>query len=158
MPHISFTIKTVAFVTESGSAAPARRPFLSAQFLGFGGQRLPFPAFLDTGSAFSVVPYRLAQQLPYVDLGEHLVLAGQLRPVEWNGIPCRMGEVEVELVDTNLFVRTRVLRVVAKIPRQAAAPTLEQSVLLGMSFLTDNRAHQELHATSAGLSGHIWVP
>jgi hypothetical protein len=158
MPQIPFTIRTVPFVTESGSTAPARRPFLNTQFMGHAGQRIPYPAFLDTGSAFSVVPFRLAIQVPWKDLGENLVLAGQLRPVEWNGIPCRMGELEVELVDTRLFVRTRLLRVLAKIPRQPAAAPLEQAVLLGMSFLTDNKAHQEFDATGAGLSGHIWVP
>jgi hypothetical protein len=157
MPRIPFTMRTVPFVTELGTAAPAQRPFLSAQFLGHVGRRLPYPAFLDTGSPYSVVPYRLAMQVPWKDIGEHLLLGSQRRSVEWNGIPCRLGEVEVELVDTSAFVRTRALRVLAKIARQQAPSHLEQAVLLGMSFLADNRARQELDATGAGLSGHVWV-
>jgi len=85
MPRIAFTIRTVAFVTELGVAVPAQRPYLAAQFLGRHQQRLPHPAFLDTGSPYSVVPYRLANQLPWKDLGGYLILCGQRRVGFWHG-------------------------------------------------------------------------
>jgi hypothetical protein len=158
MPRIAFTIRTVAFVTELGVAVPAQRPYLAVQFLGRQQQRLPYPAFLDTGSAYSVVPYRIANQVPWKDLGGYLILSGQRRAVEWNGIPCRMGELEVVLIDTHAMVRTGPLRVLAKVASQPAPPHLEQAVLLGVSFLTDNRIQQGLDGSGATLSGSLAIP
>jgi hypothetical protein len=60
MPRIAFEIRTVAFATDLGTAVPAQRPYLAAQFVGHGRHRVPYPTFLDTGSAYSVVPYGLA--------------------------------------------------------------------------------------------------
>jgi hypothetical protein len=148
----------MTFVTELGVAVPAQRPYLAAQFLGLHQQRFPYPAFLDTGSPYSVVPYRLANQVPWKDLGGYLILSGQRRAVEWNGIPCRMGALEVELIDTHARVRTNPLRVLAKVASQPAPPHLEQAVLLGVSFLTDNRIQQDLDGSGAALSGSLWVP
>jgi hypothetical protein len=158
MPRIVFTIRTTAFVTERGVSVPAHRPYLAAQFLGQHQQRLPYPAFLDTGSPYSVVPHRLANQIPWKDLGGYLIFSGQNRAVEWNGIPCRMGVLEVELIDTHAMVRTGPLRVLAKVASQPAPSHLDQAVLLGVSFLTDNRIQQDLDGSGTALTGSLWVP
>jgi hypothetical protein len=158
MPRIAFTIRTVLFATELGVAVPAQRPYVAAQFLLRHQQRLRYPAFLDTGSPYSVIPYRLANQVPWKDLGGYLILSGQRSAVEWNGIPCRMGELEVELVDTHAMLRTGHLRVLAKVARQPAPPHLDQAVLLGVSFLTDNRIQQALDGSGAALSGSLLLP
>src|SRR5260370_6800060 len=110
MPRIAFTIRTLAFVTELGVVVPAQRPYLAAQFIGPRQQRIPYPAFLDTGSVYSVVPFRLANQVRWKDLGGYMILSGQRRAVEWNGIPCRLGGLEVALVDHRAIVRTSPLR------------------------------------------------
>jgi hypothetical protein len=68
-----------------------------------------------------------------------------------------MGELEVELVETQSLIRTRVLRVVAKVASQPAAPHLEQAALLGMNFIFDNRLRQELDATGPNASGYVWA-
>lgn len=158
MPRIAFTIRTMTFVTERGIPLPAQRAYLAAQFLGRHQQRLPYPAFLDTGSPYSVVPYRLANLVPWNDLGGYLILSGQRRAVEWNGIPCRMGALEVELIDTRAMVRTGPLRLLAKVASQPAPPHLDQAILLGVSFLTDNRIQQDLDGSGAALAGSLWVP
>ena len=158
MPRIPFIIRTIPFVTERGIAVPARRPFLMTQFAGSQGQRLPYPAFLDTGSPYSVIPHRLASLVPWNDLGAQVIVAATAHPVEWNGIPCHLGELSVELIDPRTQVRTRSLRVVAKIASQPAAPHLEQAALLGMSFLTDNQLREELDATGKAACGFVWVP
>lgn len=158
MPRIAFTIRTIAFVTEQSVAVPARRVYLAAQFIGRHQQRLPYPAFLDTGSPYSVVPYRLANQVPWKDLGGYLIFSGQRRAVEWNGVPCRMGALEVELIDTHAMVRTGPLRLLAKVASQPAPPHLDQAVLLGMSFLIDNRIQQDLDGSGAALSGSLYIP
>lgn len=158
MPRLPFVIRTVPFVTERGIAVPARRPFLPAPFVGRQGQRLPYPTFLDTGSPYSVIPYRLASRVPWNDLGGQVIVAGTVHPVEWNGIPCRLGELSMELVDPQAQVRTRGLQVIAKVASQPAAPHLEQAALLGMSFLIDNQLREELDATGMSASGFAWVP
>jgi hypothetical protein len=86
-----------------------------------------------------------------------MVWGGRTRPVEWNGLPCQLAELEVELLDTHARIRTRSLRVVAKLLTQPAPPHLEQSVLLGINFLTDNQLRQELDAITLYLSGSLWV-
>jgi len=158
MTRIAFAIRIVPFVTERGVAVPAQRAYLTAQFVGRHQQRLPCPAFLDTGSPYSVVPYRLANQVPWKDLGGYIILSGQRRAVEWNGVPCRMGELEVELIDIRARVRTGPLRVLAKVASQPAPPHLDQAVLLGVSFLTDNRIQQDLDGSGIALSGSLWIP
>jgi hypothetical protein len=102
MQSISLDIRTVTFLTEGGLPIPARRPFVAAQFKGSQGPNVPYPTFLDSGSAYCVIPYSLALQVAWTSLGTHAVLAGNTQPVEWNGLPCRMGQLEVELVDIRL--------------------------------------------------------
>jgi hypothetical protein len=158
MPRIAFTIRTMVFVTELGVAVPAQRPYVAAQFMGRNNQRVPYPAFLDTGSPYGVVPYRLATQVSWRDLGGQIIRSGQSHAVEWNGIPCRLGELELELVDIPAMIRTRPLRVLAKIASRAAMPHLEQAALLGLNFLSDNKIQQELDGSGTALSGALWVP
>jgi hypothetical protein len=98
MPRIPFVIRTIPFVTERGIAVPARRPFLLAQFVGPAGQGVPYPAFLDTGSPYSVIPCRPACQVPWKDLGAQVIAAGMTRAVEWNGIPC-IGHIALDFLD-----------------------------------------------------------
>lgn len=157
MAQIPFSIRSLALVTDRGISVPARRPFVTAQFVAPLGQRVPYPAFLDTGSPYSVIPFRLASQVSWSDLGGYLISGAQKNAAEWSGIPCRMAELSVELVDTQARIRTRTLRVVAKLLTQPAPAPLEQAVLLGMNFLTDNRLRQELDATVPALSGALWV-
>jgi hypothetical protein len=158
MLSIPLDIRAVAFLTERGHPIPARRPFVAAQFRGNQGPRVPYPTFFDSGSAYCVIPYSLAVQVAWTSLRAHAVLAGNSPPVEWNGLPCQMGELEVELVDTCLQVRTGLLRVLAKVASQPAVSRLERSAILGMSFLTENHLRLELDGIGPTVAGALWVP
>jgi hypothetical protein len=157
MPQIPFTIRSVPFVTERGFAIPARRAFVAAQFVGRLKRSVPYPTLFDSGAAYSVVPLRLAHQIRWRDLGNQAMLGGRSHTLEWNGLPCQMGELEAELVDMQSLTRTRVLRVLAKVLSAPAPPPLEQSAILGMSFLTDNSLRLELDASGPTMSGFLTI-
>lgn len=93
----------------------------------------------------------------WTDLGGQVILSGRVHPVEWNGLPCRMAELALELLDTHAGIRTRILRVVAKLLTRPAPLVLERAVLLGLNFLTDNQLRLELDATTPSPSGWVWV-
>ena len=158
MPRVSLELRQIPFLTERGVSVPAARLFVHASFLSPQGRRVPYPTLIDTGAAYSVVPYRLARQIGWSNLGAHLILANQSRPVAWLGVAAEMGELEVELVDARFAVRSASLRVVAKVVSQPVSPHLDAFAVLGMSFFLDNQALLEVDATGATFSSSLWIP
>lgn len=157
MSRIPLVVHRIPFTTELGADAPAYRPYVTARFIGLRGRRIEFSTFIDSGSPYSVIPFRLAKQVLWSDLGSELLLGTTSQPVTWQDIPCRMGELEVELGDSALQVWTPPLRVLAKVATQRAAPALVRSAILGMNFVVDNRALFELDATGPTFSGQVLV-
>jgi hypothetical protein len=159
MVSISLGVRSLAFATEQGVPIPARRLFVTAYFLGKGGQRIPIPAFLDVGAPYNVVPHRLASPVDWVDAGGQAILpTGKSHTIEWFGITCRMREARLELVDLQQQIRTRALRLLAKVPLTAAPAALEKSAILGMNFLTDNGLRLEVDAAGSQIAALIAVP
>jgi hypothetical protein len=68
-----------------------------------------------------------------------------------------MAELEVELLDTQARIRTKGLRVVAKLLTQPAPVPMERAVLFGMNFLTDNQLREELAGGGPNIAGALWV-
>jgi hypothetical protein len=157
MTVIPFELRTLPFVTDRGVLVPARRPYVAAGYPTPNGSKVPYPTFVDTGAAYSVIPYSLSQQTTYRPLGARVMLSGQARAMDWHGIPCEFGELEVELIDTAVSVRTPTVHVLAKMPSQPASPPLERAAIFGMSFMSDNCLHQELDASGGTMVGSFWV-
>ena len=158
MPHIPLELRQAPFVTENGASVPAPRLFVRADFLSPRGQRIRYRTIVDTGSPYSFIPHKLACQIRWSSLGRQLIIGGRPTAVTWFGVPCEMGELEVELADPRSLVRTNPLRVVAKVASQPAQGFLEEFAVLGLNFVLDNHAWQELDATGPTFTGSLLVP
>src|SRR5262249_27057069 len=110
MPQIPFSVRIIPFVTELGIPIAARRLFVEAHFVASHGGPLAYQTFFDTGSPYSVVPFTLSTRVTWRSLGRQSFFAGKSRPLEWHGLPCEMGEAEVQLVNTWSGLRSRPLR------------------------------------------------
>jgi hypothetical protein len=157
MTHIPLELRQPPFVTEHGTLVPAPRLLVRADFLSPLGQRIRYRTIVDSGSPYSFVPRRLASQIQWSSLGRQLIRGGQSRAVAWFGVPCEMGALEVELVNPSSLIRTRPLRVVAKVAIKPALGFLEDSAVLGLNFVLDNHVWQELDATGPSFAGQLLV-
>jgi len=124
---------------------------------------------LDTGAPFGIVPYSLwhNDNLSWQPLGtEFYTPTGQLErnALTWLGVPCFFGELQVRLLD-EFGQRSRLLRLVAKLPLRPVVSHLEYTALLGYNFLTDNSVSMVVnphHRVNAGaltnIVGHLTIP
>ncbi len=73
----------------------------------------------------------------------------------WQGVRCDLGTTDVHLLDLNAGIRTGPHRVVAKFPRQRLPPAIENSAILGMSFLADNGIRLVLEGRADEVAGYL---
>ena len=93
-------------------------------------------------------------------LGTQLLRAGR-RAAEallWQGVRCDLGATDIYLLDPDAGIRTGPHRVVAKFARQRLPPAIENSAILGMSFLADNDIRLVLDGHGGGTSGYLALP
>ncbi len=162
MPDISLDLRAVDYVTEQNVALRAWRAFARVRFVAQNGLLVRFPAFVDPGAPFSVVPYSLwhGRRIQWVALGTHLMRAGKPVPegLLWQGVRCDLGTTEIHLLDLDAGIRTGPHRVVAKSARRRLPPAIENSAILGMSFLADNDFRLVLDGNAAGVVGYLALP
>lgn len=157
MPRIPLEIRRAPFVTENGTPVPALRLFARADFLSPRRHRVRYRTIIDDGSPYSFVPHNLACQIRWSSLGRELIIHGRSSAVTWFGVPCEMGELDVELEDPQTLIRTNPLRVVAKVATQPAPGFLEDCAVLGINFVFDNHGLLELDGTGQSDSAAIQV-
>jgi len=146
-------------MTDHARLARARRFVVQVEFVDQVRGPFRLRSMIDTGAPFSVIPFsiRHGQNLAYTPLGDLLTtLAGEpeLSALVWLGVPCEFGEVKVALVD-ELNNCSRLLRMVAKLPRSPVASHMEKTVVLGSSFLIDNNLTLMLHPGSRRTVGSL---
>jgi len=129
-------------MTDQGRLARACHAFVGMEFFSRTQGPLLHSVRIDTAAPYSVVPHSLwaGYAVPWLPLGsQFLTLQGQVNPgaLTWLGAPCQFGEASVFLVD-EAKNRTRALRLVAKFPQRPVAPHMENVILAGYNFLTDN--------------------
>jgi hypothetical protein len=157
------------YVTDQARLARARYLRVTVDLLNEFGVGLQRDMRIDTGAPFSIVPYSLwhLRQLSWQLLGTELYTqAGQLdlTALTWQGVPCSFGELRIRLVD-EFQQRSRMLRLVAKLPIRPVALHAENIALLGCNFLVDNSLPMMINParrTNAGIFtniiGHLTVP
>jgi hypothetical protein len=122
MPDISLDLRAVDYVTEQNLGLRAWRAFARVRFVAQNGLLVRFPAFVDPGAPFSVIPYSLwhGRRIRWAALGTHLMRAGKPVPegLLWQGVRCELGTTEIHLLDLDAGIRTGPHRVVAKFARQ----------------------------------------
>lgn len=162
MPDICLDLRGVEYVTDQNVTVRAWRAFLRVRFVARNGLLVRFQAFIDPGAPFSVIPYSLwhGRRIRWEALGTRLMSAGRPAPggLLWQGVRCDLGTTDVHLLDLEAGIRTGPHRVVAKFPRQRLPPAIENSAILGMSFLADNDIRRVLEGHAAGVAGYLSLP
>ena len=162
MPDISLDLRGIDYVTDQNVTVRAWRAFVRVRFVGRNGLLVRFQAFVDPGAPFSVIPYSLwhGRRIRWAALGTQLMRAG--RPAAegllWQGVRCDLGTTDIHLLDLDAGIRTGPHRVVAKFARQRLPPAIENSAILGMSFLADNDIRLVLDGHGAGTTGYLGLP
>jgi hypothetical protein len=80
--------------------------------------------------------------------------------LDWFGVPCELRAVDVYLVDPNTQIQTGPHVLVAKWalkPHVGELKKLENVLVFGMSFLTDNHISMVLQGAGATMTGYLSV-
>ena len=132
-------------------------------FLTASGGTVPCSCIVDTGAAFSVLPYSLwhHRNLSWTPRGRRLThQGGQVSdPLKWQGEDCSLGDTSVSLIDRHTNVQTGPFLLVAKfVDRRLPDPRLEMIAVLGVNFLADNDLRLILEGVGGNLTGYVSVP
>ena len=76
----------------------------------------------------------------------------------WQGVRCDLGTTDIFLLDLKAGIRTGPHRLVAKFARQRLQLPIENSAILGMSFLADNDIRLVLDGYGAETTGYLRLP
>jgi hypothetical protein len=92
MPDFPLQFRASAYLTEHGQTVWAKRGDLLCEFAAI---PILCDAFLDTAAPFSVVPYTLSRQVPWIRLAGSLTKAGRSASsaLLWQGMPCELGTI-----------------------------------------------------------------
>ncbi len=152
MPDFPVNVRAKDYVTERGFTARSLRLYVTVQI----GSVNP-PSFVDTGAPFSFASFSVARQIRWQLLGSTFVALGRPSPIDWQSIPCDLGETTITLHDPTTASQSRPVRLIGKFAR-ARHSVLPNSVVLGMNFVTDNSIDFVLHGVPGSASGVLSVP
>lgn len=163
MPDFCLQAQCINFVTELNIAVNAWRTFGDARFETLSGFRTPFSCIVDTGAPFTVMPFSLwhDRQLRWLPLGSSLTRQGKpdATALDWQGVPCTLGLVDLFLVDALSGVEAGPFMAVGKSAQQRhARAELETIALLGLNFLTDNAHCLRFDASGGTLTAFFSLP
>jgi hypothetical protein len=162
VPDISLDLRAIEFVTEHNVRVFAWRAFVDVEFAVGRDQNTRFECFVDPGAPFSVIPFSLwhDRNLQWSRLGSQIsrVSGASASPLSWQGAPCVLGEVSIQLQDKPSGRITGPHRVVAKFPRTRLPTSSENATILGMNFLADNDIRLTIDSNDGQLSGFLSVP
>jgi len=162
MPAVALNFHFADYQTEQGEQARAWRAAVDLRFPVATGGELPCLCMIDSGAPFSVLPHSLwsGGRLAWTRWGTHLLTASGrrlARALTWQGLPCALGAIEVDLVDAN--IRAGPFLVVAKFVESVHSnPAMENLALLGLNFVMDNGLRLEMDAYGDAPSGHLEWP
>ena len=160
MPVIPLIEKVRVFRTEKAIALRACRGYVEVEFAAKSGNTFRRSAVVDLGAPFSVIPYSLwhDKDIPWQPLGAPVTgeETAQPSPLSWFGVPCQMGDAQVWLVDAATEIRSRLLRVRAKLPSARVSSHAEKEVILGYDFLAANAITLRCGQEWAGLTAYCW--
>jgi hypothetical protein len=158
MTHIPLLEKSISFRTDMGFVVRAIRSYVTIEFTDSVGNILERLAMVDSGAPFSVVPYSLwhEQNLNWNPLASQFLRSDNqvdVAALTWQGVPCRLGEIPIRLVDQQGDARSRPLLLTAKFALSQIRTSLEKEVILGDSFIVDNLLTLSLRGIGGKLDG-----
>ncbi len=144
--HLPVEFLAAEFRTDHDDPLLVYRPVVVARFPTERGPTILRRCVVDTGAPLSVVPYEIwqARNLKWASVSASLHGSGGAAALTWQGVPCALGEMQVELAGPRVFV--------AKFGLQRTPPC---DVILGMNFLVDNDLELVLSAVGGSLSGML---
>jgi hypothetical protein len=161
MAEIPFLERAVAFRTDLGAVVRAVRPYVPIEFIDGAGNVFHWLAMIDSGAPFSVLPYTLWHEhnIIYNLLGSQLLRGDKLdaAALTWQGVPCRLAETPIRLVDQRANARSRPLLLTAKLVLAPISSSLEKEAILGDSFLVDNSLALSMRGIADKLKGTFTV-
>ena len=143
MRDIFLDLRRVEYISDKYVTVSAWRAYVDVLFITPSGARVSFSCILDPGAPFSVLPFSLWHDcnLQWTPLGQQLTRRGNQvpKPLEWQKVPCYLGDTSVYLMDLKTGVQAGPYLTVAKfVGQRLPQPNLETIALLGINFLTDN--------------------
>lgn len=144
--HLPVEFLAAEFRTDHDDPLLVYRPVVMARFPTERGPTILRRCVVDTGAPLSIVPYEIwqARNLKWASVSASLHGSGGAAALTWQGVPCALGEMRVELAGPRVFV--------AKFGLQRTPPC---DVILGMNFLVDNDLELVLSAVGGSLSGTL---
>jgi hypothetical protein len=163
MADILLDLRRVDFSSDQNVAVSAWRASADAVFLTASGKTVAYSCVVDTGAAFSVLPYSLwhDRHVSWTPRGRRLTFQGVQfsDPLKWQGEDCSLGDTQVSLIDRRTNAQTGPFLLMAKfVDRRLPDPRLEMIAILGMNFLTDNELRLALDGAGGNLAGYLSVP
>jgi hypothetical protein len=163
MRDIFLDLRRIEYVSDKSVSVSAWRAYVDVLFVTPNGAQVSFSCILDRGAPFSVLPFSLWHDcnLQWNPLGQRLTRQGGAvqEPLEWQNVPCYLGDTSVYLLDVKTGMRAGPYLTVAKfVERRLPQAHLETIALLGINFLTDNLLRLVLDGSGASLDGYLSVP
>ncbi len=163
MADVFLDLRRVDFTSEQNVAVSAWRASADVLFLTASGGTVSYSCIVDTGAAFSVLPYSLwhDRNLSWTPRGRRLTNQGAQvsDPLKWQGEDCSLGDTSASLIDRLTNVQTGPFLLVAKfVDRPLPDPRLEMIAVLGVNFLADNELRLILDGVGGNLTGSVSVP
>lgn len=122
MPDLFLNLLHIRYVSDRNISVDAWRAHAEVLFEAQSGAQVSFSCILDSGAPFSVLPFSLwnGRNLKWTFLGSQLTPSGSPVPeaLDWQSVPCDLGETSVHLVDGQNRLQAGPFLVVAKFPRQ----------------------------------------
>ena len=140
---------STSYQTDQGDSLTLYRPITIAEFPTVGGRSISRRCLIDTCAPLSIVPYAVwhARKLKWFSVSKTLHGLGGSAALTWQGVPCELGKIDIELAGPR--------KLVAKFALQPTAPL---DVILGLNFLVDNDLELVLGATRGSPSAKLVVP
>jgi hypothetical protein len=137
---------TAEFRTDRSETLRVYRPIIVARFPTVGGSSIVRRCVTDTGAPLSVVPYAVwhVRKLKWSSVSKSLRGSAGSAALTWQGVPCELGEMQIDLAGPRVFVA-----------KFALQPTPPCDVILGVNFLVDNDLGFTLAADGGVLSGTL---
>lgn len=154
MPDLPLEFREKQLTTEQNDRFWSCRPFVTVEL----GCLRPL-CLIDTTAPFSIVSFSVAQHTKWTAMGQQLKLNGKPISLDWQGVPCQLGETEIYLIGQPKGTgRLGPFRLVGKFA-QGPHPAFENHIILGMNFLADNNIALTIYGRSGpGIIGWLCLP
>ncbi len=144
MPDIPLDFREKHLTTDQNDELWSCRPFVVGE-IGF----LRPLCLIDTTAPFSIVSHSVAKHVKWTPLGSRAKIDGKSVSLDWQGVPCQLGETEIYLLEQPKGTKRLGPFILTGKLAQAPHAAFENHVILGMNFLADNNIGLTIYGRSS---------